>query len=441
MISGTHANADTTDRDRLVLVADAFSEGRLLADLRRRYPDLHVTECDSYLSAILEISRRPARAVIACVDAALSQPEHAAAGLRRAAPPGTRVVFCCTPEAEPVVREMTPRSADYVIYPLEGRELDNAIGYGRIVARPSLTGDAPPTLAVKELAGIADALGTLGGKPMALIEHLARLIRTAMQARGVTVIVEGAVATAGDVVTRPVLSAPLTDESGIIGQVTVAERAGGPYAPADVERLTHYASLGAHLLTAASRLRKTRELAETDECSGLRNRRHLFARLAAILAQAREDRFPVTVLLFDVDDFKTYNDAYGHDAGDEIIRVIGTLFQDNCRDQDVVARYGGDEFAVVFWDPEGPRSSGSSHPGCALTVLDRVKAALQSQPIPGAGSGRITISGGLATYPWDGDGVELLIRRADEALLAAKRAGKNRIFLIGGEQPSEPRRT
>jgi diguanylate cyclase (GGDEF)-like protein len=439
VISATHANADTTDRDRLVLVADAFSEGRLLADLRRRYPDLHVTECDTYLSAILEISRRPARAVIACVDAALSQPEHALAGLRRAARAGTKVVFCCAPEAEPVVREFAPAEADYVIYPIDGRELDNAIGYGRIASRPSPASEASAALAAEELTGIADSLAALGGKPIGLIERLAGLVRVALRARGVTIIVEGAVATSGDVVTRPVLTAPLTGESGVIGQITVGERTDRPYAPADVERLTHYASLGAHLLTAASRLRKTRELAETDECSGLRNRRHLFTRLAAILAQAREDRFPVTVLLFDVDDFKTYNDAYGHDAGDEIIRVIGTLFQDNCRDQDVVARYGGDEFAVVFWDPEGPRSSGSAHPGCALTVLDRVKVALQSQPIPGAGSGRITISGGLATYPWDGDGVELLIRRADEALLAAKRAGKNRIFLIGGEHPAEPR--
>jgi diguanylate cyclase (GGDEF)-like protein len=214
----------------------------------------------------------------------------------------------------------------------------------------------------------------------------------------------------------------------------VAERCDGPYSPADVDRLTHYAALGGRLLLAASHVRQNRELAETDECSGLPNRRHLLRRLEAILDQAHAERFPVTVLLFDVDDFKTYNDAYGHDAGDEIIRTIGTLFQDNCRDQDVVARYGGDEFAVVFWDPEGPRSSGSSHPGCALDVLDRVKAALQSQPIPGEGSGRITISGGLATYPWDGDGVDLLIKRADEALLAAKRAGKNRFFLIGGDR-------
>ncbi len=98
------------------------------------------------------------------------------------------------------------------------------------------------------------------------------------------------------------------------------------------------------------------ELAITDELTGLYNGRYFRHFLSRIIERGRAMRFPVTLLLFDIDDFKKYNDKFGHGVGDEILSQTATLMRRCCRDHDLVARIGGDEFAVVFWEKEGPRS-------------------------------------------------------------------------------------
>jgi len=426
---------DPLERERLVIVADRFAGRPLADDVRRQYPDWNVITCDTYMSGIVELSHHPARTVLACVDPGLAQLDSAIAGLRQAAPPKAKIILCCTPQQEPVAMRVVAAGADdYVLYPVEGEELDAAIGYARPQRSASDILSAAPGATMQELNLLGEALSSLTGNPRELIEKLAELVQTALSASGAAIIVEGAVATSGAAVAKPVLSAPLRSETGILGQLTVAQRDGLPYASADMEKLTRYAAIAGHVLQAASKHRQWQQLAVTDECSRLPNRRYLNIKLEAILEQAAKEHFPVTFLLFDVDDFKTYNDTFGHQAGDEIIRVIGELFKKHCREQDIVARYGGDEFAVVFWDVQGPRAAGSAHPDCALVVLERFKEALQSHKFASLTTpprARLTVSGGLATFPWDATTSESLLKRADEALLAAKRAGKNRIFLIG----------
>jgi diguanylate cyclase (GGDEF)-like protein len=442
VISGGGTKTEPIEPERLLVVGRGFDGDDLIASLRTRYPAWTVASCRTYLAGIADLGRRPARAVVACIDPGLTQLDNAVAGLRDALGREGRLVLCCRAEAEPVARRALASGADdYVLYPIEGDELDEALGYTRSIVVPDERLLAAPAASMEELTELGGLLSSLGDKPMALVEKTAALVRRALGARGATVVVQGTAATSGEPVSRPVLMAPLKSGSSVIGQLSVGPHAEGPYGPGDAQKLIHYASVIAHVLDAAARQRQWRQLAATDECTGLPNRRCLHEKLDEILAHAAAGHLHVTILLFDVDDFKTYNDTYGHDAGDEILRGTGELFRKHCRDQDVVARYGGDEFVVVFWDPEGPRVAGSSHPECALGVLERFKHALHSEAFPclgPSGRGRLTISGGLATYPWDGHTKEDLLRRADEALLAAKRAGKNRIFLIGqanGEAP------
>ena len=190
------------------------------------------------------------------------------------------------------------------------------------------------------------------------------------------------------------------------------------------------------------RMRYLERLATTDDLTGLKNRRYLWEFARQILERARETNGRVTLLVFDIDNFKHYNDVYGHPAGDEILRQAAILMRRCCRSHDVVGRIGGDEFAAVFWDDPGRaagrqrdrRSPESEHPTEAISVANRFRSELGHTDLhllgPG-GEGVLTISGGLASFPRDGSTAEQLFERADHALLEAKRSGKNRIYLVG----------
>ncbi len=170
-----------------------------------------------------------------------------------------------------------------------------------------------------------------------------------------------------------------------------------------------------------------RAAALTDPLTGAWNRRYFEYFLAAAIEQARQARRSVTVLLFDIDDFKQYNDQHGHETGDEILRETVRLLRAVVRPTDAVCRIGGDEFAVVFNEPQGPRDPASRHPSSIHQLAERFRRQLREHRFPklGGAPGMLTISGGLATYPWDGLTPTDLVRRADELALESKRQGKN----------------
>ena len=432
------SSRNAIQRDRLLAIGESSALGDYL---RQRYPDCDVDHARSLLEGIDELSHHEVRAVIAQVDPAAPRLGDALAGLRDAAGGHTRLLLCGQPEEEPQLRDALQAGADdYVLWPIEGGELDKAIGL--FDGEDQFAATNSPGVSLEEIPQIDALINSFDGESFTVLRRLADLVRTAMGAESVTLVVDGTAASSGGTVADPVLTEPIVRDGKSIGRISVGQRF-EPYVARDMSRLQQYAHLAASMLEVSRRQREWRAQAHTDDVSGLYSRRYVRQFLSDLLEKARGNRFRVTVLLFDIDDFKAFNDRFGHPAGDEIIRCIGQLFKTHCREHDVVARYGGDEFCVVFWDADQPRVAGSTHPADALTVLSRFRKALRSYHCASMGAettGQLTISGGLASYPWDAATTDELIHKADQALLHAKASGKNQVFVFG-EDTQDPSST
>lgn len=242
----------------------------------------------------------------------------------------------------------------------------------------------------------------------------------------------------------------IVDEKGAPGKVAD----GYLICPTTLANLCRCVPVGGRVATAgagdvsvlAAKIRNLEWLATTDDLTGLKNRRYIREFARQILERAEQNAGRVTLLLFDIDNFKHYNDQYGHLTGDEILKQAALLMRRSCRPHDVVGRVGGDEFAVVFWDDphtratedrRDRRSTDAEHPTEAIFVAKRFQKEFGNAELTllgPEGRGVLTISGGLASFPRDGSTVQELFERADSALLDAKRQGKNRIYLVGEPQ-------
>jgi diguanylate cyclase (GGDEF)-like protein len=177
------------------------------------------------------------------------------------------------------------------------------------------------------------------------------------------------------------------------------------------------------------------EWAYKDDLTEAWNRRYFSEFLSQVIRSAQKQRRPVTLMVFDIDDFKRYNDRFGHEAGDEILRETVKLLTSVIRKGDRVCRIGGDEFAVIFADPEGPRETGSTPPETVEQIARRFQDQICAMKFPKLATeapGPLTISAGLATYPWDGHDPASLLKHADELALESKRRGKNVMTLGPG---------
>ena len=162
---------------------------------------------------------------------------------------------------------------------------------------------------------------------------------------------------------------------------------------------------------------RLKETSFKDEVTGLYNRRFFSLRLEEELSRYRRFNHPVSVVLLDLDGFKAVNDEFGHTVGDETLREVAQILMKHSRGINVVSRYGGDEFAVLLVE--------TSKAGARL-YADRIREVVAKHPFP---HGKVvTASFGVASLPDDETGTaEDLFRASDEALYAAKRAGKNQV--------------
>jgi len=443
--------------ERVLLIGD--TQRQMHAALSQALPGAQVTSVANMFDGLAELAANSYTAVLAAAEPIERRPEAAVGTLREMAGE-SRLVLFGHPTLEILSRKMLQFGCDdYLITPPSSAELNQIFGAAplRLASDESAPSGGTERGAEPSPAGMAGAPGAiaaLAALPFAEI-FLDALLQNPHNAPAATIRQINAHLAAGlELKYLPNGQGPLEVPAGQVAlshPVRVGnEEAGMLYLLAGSEEdqavARHVLSQISHLFGKVASLQdrhnRLQKLAITDELTGLYNARYFRHFLSRILDRARGLRFPVTLLLFDIDDFKKYNDQYGHGAGDEILQQTARLMRRCCREHDLVARIGGDEFAVVFWDKEGPRQPRDpAHaaapwrpPQTPLQVFERFKKLAASSDFSGlgpSGRGRLSVSGGLAVYPYDASDMAGLIKAADDYLMfKAKKAGKNSIYLV-----------
>ena len=227
------------------------------------------------------------------------------------------------------------------------------------------------------------------------------------------------------------ISLPLVSVEKTIGVLNISDKVSGKVFSGEDLSLLHsfaaYASIAIERTLYYNLVGLLRESSITDPLTGLFNRRYFEERLFEELHRSERYVLPFSLAIIDVDDFKLFNDTEGHLAGDEALKSISFIAKDSLRIIDVIARFGGEEFAVIMPQTEK---------GEAFAVVERIREAVMEK-LPRTWKtfpkDNITVCIGVSTFPTDGKNRGDLIRNADKALYSAKVQGKNRTIVFGQE--------
>jgi diguanylate cyclase (GGDEF)-like protein len=211
------------------------------------------------------------------------------------------------------------------------------------------------------------------------------------------------------------VTVPLKAKDKVIGVLLADNRFNKKPITNDAVRILTMFANQAGLAIENSRLyEQTVVLSNSDSLTGLWNHGYFQYLLGEEIKRSSLVKSCFTLLMIDIDNFKAFNDTYGHQAGDSIIREISKLFRDTSRKIDIIGRYGGEEFGIIL--PITKKEE-------ALVLAERIRKAVETSSM----LKNITISIGVASFPEDGQRKEDLLAKADKALYEAKRSGKNRI--------------
>ncbi len=223
------------------------------------------------------------------------------------------------------------------------------------------------------------------------------------------------------------LSVPLVARGELLGVMVMATVEPGQLGAAHLDLAGTFAAQAVVAHENARLFQTVEAMATTDELTQVHNRRHFFALAGTQFATARRYGLPLAVLMLDIDHFKAINDGYGHAAGDDVIREVAGRLADGIREVDILGRYGGEEFALLL------PCTGED----AAILAERLRVAIATTAVgTAAGPLAVTVSVGVAVAdPADAD-LGATLARADAALYAAKRAGRNCMRLAEGPEES-----
>lgn len=228
---------------------------------------------------------------------------------------------------------------------------------------------------------------------------------------------------------RSTMVVPLIVEDELVGALSVASLQAGMFTREHLRLLTILASQAAVAVENAILYRRTEQLAITDPMTGLYNYRYFYVKLGDELKRARMHGSSVSLVYIDLDNFKQYNDTFGHPTGDRILREFAAIVRGNIRDVDTPVRYAGDEFVVLLAGTDLEE---------ARNVAERIRRSVEGHVFlrdEAPGEIRLTISAGVAAYPRNAKTESELIYLSDQAMYCGKRQGLNRVYAYsdGGE--------